>query len=612
MALSPASYVSPSNNAAASTNAAASSASGAASFFPPPSAGAGASAGSSVPPPPPPHLASRGSVLSPTNASASGAVSPRPPPPAHRPPSVLTGANGTASTGPSVAASPSQQQMQHRGSVLPPPPPSAAAIAAAAAAANANASASAGASDNALPRQPPPQRPPPPSAPPQRLMSTVTPPPPPPQTSQQQQQQKRAYSVMPSRPPPPPSSAPAAVSPTTLSPSHSSSGNASASEANISTALIASGGSLSMPPELGGRGSVSLPRTSLGSDVSPIQYSTWREDYAMSRLAVQPAWADLAAGCGLPADWGARGQMLHGVPAAAANSDSEPDERALASFAARLRSTKGLRLVQRGIPVAARPLAWEALADAAVLRQEHSDYYETCLWQLTFHPTKSQKEIEKDVKRTMQHRPLFRSDHGMAMLTNVLAVFSFKHPRIGYCQSMNIITAALLLFYSEERAFWMLDQLLSTVVPADYYSPSMLDVRTDMRVLSVYVGKRLPVLADHLRALNVDIAVICLPWFLCLYVDILPPESAFRVWDVMLAEGNTAVLFRTALALLHLATPDVLALSTPGDVFVFLSALPARAIDCDALMTTAHTAPCYLTHAKIQKWRGRIEPELQR
>jgi len=70
----------------------------------------------------------------------------------------------------------------------------------------------------------------------------------------------------------------------------------------------------------------------------------------------------------------------------------------------------------------------------------------------------------------------------------------------------------------------------------------MVDVRTDMRVLSIYVGKRLPALAAHLRLLNVDIAVVCLPWFLCLYVDVLPPESAFRVWDVMLAEGNTAVL----------------------------------------------------------------------
>jgi len=321
---------------------------------------------------------------------------------------------------------------------------------------------------------------------------------------------------------------------------------------------------------------------------------------------VKPAWADLASGCGLAPDWGAP-STLHGSVAA-----DEPSDKALASLAARLRSTKGLRLVQRGIPVAARAVAWEALTDAAALRTEHPEYYETCLWQLAFHPTRSQQEIEKDVRRTMQHRPLFRSEHGMAMLTNILAVFSFKHPRIGYCQSMNIISAALLLFYSEERAFWLLDQLLSSVVPPDYYSPTMVDVRTDMRVLSIYVGKRLPALAAHLRLLNVDIAVVCLPWFLCLYVDVLPPESAFRVWDVMLAEGNTAVLFRVALALLHKATQDVLALQTPGEVFVYLSGLPGREIDCDALLSAAHSAPCYLAQAKVIKWRARVAPELQR
>ncbi len=285
---------------------------------------------------------------------------------------------------------------------------------------------------------------------------------------------------------------------------------------------------------------------------------------------------------------------------------------ALAAIRAHVRSPKGLRLAERGIPIPARPAVWEALTDAPQQRAENPEFYETCLWQLSVRPTQAQGDIAKDVARTMQSRELFRTQEGMEMLSNILSVFSFRHPRIGYCQSMNIVTAALLLFLPEERTFWVLDHLLTVILPADYYTPSMLDVRVDLRVLAVYIGKRLPTLAAHLRALNVDISVICLPWFLCLYVDVLPPESAFRVWDVLFAEGNTAVLFRVALALLHAATPAILAMTEPGQVFMHLSALPGSVLDCDALLASAHAKPCYLSQEKVDKWRARVAPELQK
>ena len=44
------------------------------------------------------------------------------------------------------------------------------------------------------------------------------------------------------------------------------------------------------------------------------------------------------------------------------------------------------------------------------------------------------------------------------MLRRVLLAFSVQNPRIGYCQSMNFLAAALLLALdrSEEKAFWVL------------------------------------------------------------------------------------------------------------------------------------------------------------
>lgn len=38
------------------------------------------------------------------------------------------------------------------------------------------------------------------------------------------------------------------------------------------------------------------------------------------------------------------------------------------------------------------------------------------------------------------------------------------------------------------------------------------------------------------------------PWFLCMYVNVLPVEIVMRIWDCVLWEGNV-VLFRVGLAI---------------------------------------------------------------
>lgn len=42
---------------------------------------------------------------------------------------------------------------------------------------------------------------------------------------------------------------------------------------------------------------------------------------------------------------------------------------------------------------------------------------------------------------------------------------------------------------------------------------------------------------------------MALQWFLCIFVNSLPLESCFRVWDVHFFERCPLVLFRTGLAL---------------------------------------------------------------
>lgn len=227
-----------------------------------------------------------------------------------------------------------------------------------------------------------------------------------------------------------------------------------------------------------------------------------------------------------------------------------------------------------GIPPSYRGLVWEVLCGARAERMQHPDYYGRLLVQLDTHPTKSTRDIEKDVARTMHGHAQFAElqGAGQAELRRGLCAFSFRCPTIGYAQSMSTVLAALLLHLDEPSAFWTLDGLLTRVLPADYYSPSMLGVQTDCSVLKRLVKKRLPRLHSHLHKLRVDLSMVALPWFMCLFVHVLPLHSAMRLWDNVFYKGSH-VLLSMALALLAKHEDQLCALKTTTDVLTALQTI---------------------------------------
>jgi hypothetical protein len=57
---------------------------------------------------------------------------------------------------------------------------------------------------------------------------------------------------------------------------------------------------------------------------------------------------------------------------------------------------------------------------------------------------------------------------------------------------MGTIAATLLLFLEEEDAFWTMSSLIEDMLPAAYYSHTLLGVQADMRVLRQLIATYLP------------------------------------------------------------------------------------------------------------------------
>ena len=154
---------------------------------------------------------------------------------------------------------------------------------------------------------------------------------------------------------------------------------------------------------------------------------------------------------------------------------------------------------------------------------------------------------------------------------------------VGNCQSLNFLAGFLLLFFSEEDAFWLMTAVVNASLPADYFTHSMLGLHTDLNVLALLISTHLPRLHQHLRALHVDIRPIAFPWFLSLYIKTLPIESCLRVWDSFVLEGSK-LLFRIALGLLSLHEERLVRVAEFGRLYSLISVLGAAQFDCERLM----------------------------
>ncbi|KAG7884883.1 hypothetical protein KL938_001140 [Ogataea parapolymorpha] len=206
------------------------------------------------------------------------------------------------------------------------------------------------------------------------------------------------------------------------------------------------------------------------------------------------------------------------------------------------------RLVSYGLPNKLRGELWETCCGSIYLRYKNFDEYNKLLVDFDGMKSFAIEEIEKDLNRSLPEYPAYQTEEGINRLRRVLTAYSWKNPDIGYCQAMNIVTAALLIYMSEEQVFWCLYVLCERIIPG-YYSQTMYGVLLDQKVFEALVKKTMPILGDHFAKQDIQLSIVSLPWFLSFFLNTMPLVFAFRVVDMLLLHGPRT-LFQVGLAIL--------------------------------------------------------------
>jgi TBC1 domain family member 8/9 len=104
------------------------------------------------------------------------------------------------------------------------------------------------------------------------------------------------------------------------------------------------------------------------------------------------------------------------------------------------------RLIRVGLPNLLRGEIWEITSGSFYIRLQKPRLYQETLAKHEGEGSLAIDEIEKDLNRSLPEYAGFQSEEGIGRLRRVLTAYSWTNTEVGYCQAMNIVVAALLMY----------------------------------------------------------------------------------------------------------------------------------------------------------------------
>ncbi|RKP10418.1 rab-GTPase-TBC domain-containing protein [Thamnocephalis sphaerospora] len=299
-------------------------------------------------------------------------------------------------------------------------------------------------------------------------------------------------------------------------------------------------------------------------------------------------------------------------------------------------SSKVRRFIRKGIPPHLRGQCWLHYSGAMEYMKKNRGRYQQLVALSSDRKYREHRDlIERDLHRTFPENIQFTSAAPSTLvrrraspvtsrfrqqptsstvpilqqLRRVLTAFAVRCPSVGYCQSLNYVVGLLLLFMSEEEAFWMLCTIVERIMPEGMYGVKMEGVTVDQEVLMRLLEERMPAIGHRLSRDSAEagappVTFVTSHWFLTLFVDVLPVESNLRVWDCLFLEGSE-VLFRVALTLFKMHEQQICAIDDPLELFQYLQNMPKRIVNCHWLMENCFRKYTSMTHVNAKELERR-------
>ncbi|KAK6913442.1 Rab-GTPase-TBC domain [Dillenia turbinata] len=247
------------------------------------------------------------------------------------------------------------------------------------------------------------------------------------------------------------------------------------------------------------------------------------------------------------------------------------------------------RRIRKGIPDCLRGLVWQLISGGRDLLLMNPGVYE----QLVIYETSaSELDIIRDISRTFPSHVFFQQRHGPGQrsLYNVLKAYSVYDRDVGYVQGMGFLAGLLLLYMSEEDAFWLLVALLKGAVHAPMEGLYLVGLPLVQQYLYQFdhmMREHLPKLGEHFTKEMINPSMYASQWFITVFTYSFPFHLALRIWDVFLYEG-VKIVFQVGLALLKYCHDDLIKL--PFEKLIHaLRNFPEGAMNPDILLPMAYS-----------------------
>ncbi|XP_055609393.1 small G protein signaling modulator 3 homolog [Uranotaenia lowii] len=270
------------------------------------------------------------------------------------------------------------------------------------------------------------------------------------------------------------------------------------------------------------------------------------------------------------------------------------------------RTEKLKNMVRSGIPHSLRPQMWMRMSGALQKKLKSETSYQDIVKASSNDALMTSKQIEKDLLRIMPTNACFSSMNstGVPRLRRILRGIAWLYPDIGYCQGTGVIAASLLLLQEEEDAFWMMATIVEDLLPASYYSSTLLGIQADQKVMQTLIGNYLTVVDETLKSHDIELSLITLHWFLTLFASVVHMKILLRIWDWFFYDGSI-VLFQLTLGMLKIKESSMKNLENSAQIFNSLSDIPGDIDDVEHLFSISMEVGGSLSPMVIETHRRR-------